>query len=116
MSRLLIAALFIVSGIMHFVKPSTFTRIMPPWLPAHMQLVLLSGALEIAGGIGILIPALRVAAGWGLIVLLVVMFPANVQMLLNAHREHWSTAWQAALVIRLPLQALLIYWIYRATM
>lgn len=112
LSRGLIAAIFIVSGMLHLIRPAMFVSIMPPWLPSPASLVLLSGLCEMAGAVGILLTATRVAAGWGLIALLVAVFPANIQMLLNAHSAHSSAIWQASLVARLPLQVALIYWIY----
>jgi uncharacterized membrane protein len=110
-----IALLFATSGVLHLIKPQPFVRIMPPWLPSALALVLISGVFEIAGAAGILVPVTRVAAGWGLIALLLAVFPANVQMLLNARAAHASALWMAGLVARLPLQVLLILWIYRAT-
>lgn len=112
---MLIAAIFIVGGLLHLVKPAYYVRIMPPWLPAPMALVLISGVFEILGGVGVLVPATRVAAGWGLIALLIAIFPANVQMLLNARVAHASSLWMMGLIARLPLQAALIYWVFRAT-
>jgi uncharacterized membrane protein len=109
----LLAAFFIIGGVMHFVLPATYAGVMPPWLPWHAALVALSGVAEVAGGIGVLVPPLRRAAGWGLIVLSVAVLPANVQMLqdgLAAARPGWQIA---LLVIRLPLQAALIWWIWR---
>ena len=111
---MLIAAIFIVGGVLHLVKPAYYVRIMPPWLPAPMALVLISGVFEILGGVGVLVPATRVAAGWGLIALLTAIFPANVQMLLNARVAHASSLWMMGLIARLPLQAALIYWVFRA--
>ena len=111
---MLIAAIFIVGGVLHLVKPAYYVRIMPPWLPAPMALVLISGVFEILGGVGVLVPATRVAAGWGLIALLIAIFPANVQMLLNARAAHASSLWMTGLIARLPLQAALIYWVFRA--
>ena len=111
--RALLAAFFIVGGVMHFVLPATYAGVMPPWLPWHAALVALSGVAEVAGGIGVLVKTLRRAAGWGLIVLSVAVLPANVQMLqdgLAAGRPGWQIA---LLVIRLPLQAALIWWIWR---
>ena len=105
---------FIFAGVLHFVKPESYLKIVPPWLPAPMALVLISGACEVLGGAGVLLPATRALAGWGLIALLVAVFPANVQMLLDAHASHASRAYQSALVGRLPLQALLIWWVWRA--
>lgn len=109
----LLAAFFIVGGVMHFVLPATYAGVMPPWLPYHAALVAISGVAEIAGGVGVLVPPLRRAAGWGLILLSIAVFPANVQMLLDglaAGRPGWQIA---LLVIRLPLQAALIWWIWR---
>jgi uncharacterized membrane protein len=113
-SLVLLAVLFCGAGIMHFVAPSAYARIVPPGLPAPALLVLVSGVAEIAGGVGLLIPATRVAAGWGLIALLVAVFPANVRMLQMAVESHASVLSQAVLVLRLPLQPLLIYWVWRA--
>ena len=114
LSLVLIAAIFIVGGVLHLVKPAEYVRIMPPWLPAPMALVLISGVFEILGGAGVLVPATRVAAGWGLIALLFAVLPANVQMLLNARAAHASTLWMIGLIARLPLQLALIYWVFRA--
>jgi uncharacterized membrane protein len=111
----LIALMFATSGVLHLVKPQPFVSIMPPWLPGALALVLISGVFELAGAAGILLPYTRVAAGWGLIALLLAVFPANVQMLINARAAHASALWMAGLVARLPLQALLIIWVYRAT-
>ena len=61
-----------------------FVRAMPPYLPWHLGLVYLSGVFEVAGGIGLLVPRVRVAAAWGLIALYVAVFPANVHMALHA--------------------------------
>jgi uncharacterized membrane protein len=112
LSLILIAALFMGSGILHLVKPALYVSIMPPWLPSPLMLVLISGVFEIIGAAGVLIPFTREAAGWGLIALLVAVFPANIQMLLA--NTNSSRLWHAALVARLPLQAVLIYWVYRS--
>ena len=114
LSVMLMAAFFIVAGAMHFIVPHNYMRIMPSWLPAPMALVLVSGLCEMAGGAGVLLPATRVAAGWGLIALLLAVFPANIQMLMNAHAANASAAWQGALVARLPLQVAMIYWVYHS--
>lgn len=115
LSIVLIAAIFVGGGVLHLVKPDAYVRIMPPWLPAPMALVLISGVFEILGGMGVLLPATRVAAGWGLIALLIAVTPANVQMLLNARAAHASALWMTGLIARLPLQPALIYWVFRAT-
>lgn len=113
-SLLILASIFLAAGALHFSIPESYVRIMPAWLPAHRPLVLLSGTFEILGGIGILVPALRVTAGWGLIALLVAVFPANIQMLQSAIAHGQSLPWRLALLARLPLQPLLIYWVYHS--
>lgn len=88
---------------------------MPAFLPHPLALVYLSGACEIAGGASVLVPRARRLAGLGLVALLIAVFPANVQMLVNAMHADTSGLVLAALWLRLPLQALLILWVYRST-
>lgn len=90
-----------------------FVAIMPPYLPYHLALVYLSGALEIAGAAGVLVPATRRLAGAGLILLTIAVFPANVHMALNP--EQFDAFAQWLLLARLPLQALIIWWIWFST-
>ena len=111
--RILFGLLFIAAGITHFVRPEFFLRIMPPYLPWHMALVLISGAAEILLGIAVMIPRLKRWAAWGLIALLIAVFPANLHMAMNP--ELFADISPAALYIRLPIQALLILWAYMYT-
>ena len=106
-----LALLFVGAGALHFIRPEIFERIVPPALPAPRLLVLLSGAAEVAGGLGLLLPATRRLAGWGLLVLLVAVFPANVYMVGLAGQLH-IPAW--VLWARLPLQPLLLWAVWRA--
>ncbi len=114
-----IAALFAVAGVSHFVAPDLFIHIVPPWLPDWLgtprTLVHVSGMAELAGAAGVLIPATRRAAGWGLLALLVAVYPANVQMLIDARATGASSWYVVALWIRLPLQPLLGWWVWRRT-
>jgi len=105
-------AVFGVAGLLHFVVPNVYERMMPPWLPAHRALVLASGAAELAGAVGLLFPTWRVAAGWWLLLLLVAVFPANVHMLQEALARPTSGMARALLWARLPLQALLMWWVW----
>ncbi len=114
-SRILLAIFFTVAGILHFVFPDKYSAIMPPWMGWHRELVFISGVFEIAGGLGILLPVTLRAAGIGLILLSSAVLPANVQMLLDAHAAGKAWWWQAILLLRLPLQALLIVWIWKAS-
>jgi len=109
----LLASLFIGAGILHFIKPETYLRIMPPALPAPRLLVLLSGVAEVAGGLGLLLPATRRWAAWGLLALLLAVFPANVYML-QIHDQLHLPAWLAW--ARLPLQPLLLWIIWRVAL
>ena len=113
-SLVAIAAVFIGAGTLHLLRPGSFVGMVPPWLPMPLLLVVVSGVCELLGGVGVLIPATRVAAGWGLIALLVAVLPANVQMLLDARLAGASRLWQGALALRLPVQFLLIWWVHRS--
>lgn len=107
------ALLFLVAGVLHFVMPVFFDRIVPPWVPDARLATTVSGVLEIVGAIGLLIPATRTAAGWGLLALLVAVFPANLYMLDQARSADASIAYLAALWLRLPVQPLLMWWVWR---
>ncbi|WP_411278630.1 hypothetical protein [Gemmatimonas sp.] len=107
------AALFFIAGGLHFVMPGFFDRIMPPWIPNARLATYVSGAFEIAGAIGLLIPATRVAAAWGLIALLAAVLPANIHMLNEARAANASAGYIAGLWVRLPLQPLLMWWVWR---
>lgn len=107
--------LFVVAGILHFVIPQFYTAIMPAWLPSPLLLVYLSGVFEILGGIGLVVPATRGVAAIGLILLLAAVLPANVEMLRLAQVRGASTLFQAACWVRLPLQPLLMYWVWRVS-
>jgi len=106
----LFASIFLVSGFLHFFYPAPYVRIMPPMLPWPLMLVRISGAAEILGGAGLFLRKFRRAAAYGLTLLLVAVFPANVYMAV-AHVPFpglMGKAWvQWA---RLPLQLPLIAW------
>jgi uncharacterized membrane protein len=108
--RVVLAVFMVAAGIKHFTDAHTFVVMVPSWLPQPLWLVWISGVAELAGGVGILVPAVRRAAGFGLIALYVAVFPANVNMALHdipfggEHMPSW------ALWTRLPLQAVLIAW------
>ena len=107
-ARLVLALFFLTAGLMHFLRPDGFLRIVPPYLPNPLLLVQLSGAAEIAGALGLLVPATRRLAAWGLIALLIAVFPANVYMLESHGAGMAVPEW--ALWLRLPLQLVLIGW------
>ena len=105
---IVMAVLYIVAGSLHFVVPRLYMGIMPDYLPAHRALVLISGAAEIAGGIGLLFPQTRVAAAWGLVLLLIAVMPANLWMAQHPERYRSFPLW--AIWLRIPLQLPLIWW------
>jgi uncharacterized membrane protein len=109
-AKWLLALLFIAAGVYHFVNPGFYVRIVPPYLPWHYELVLISGAFEIIGGAAMLVSRLTVRAAWGLIALLVAVFPANVHMAM--HPELFPEAPPAVWWARLPLQGVFIAWVY----
>ncbi|MGN6504466.1 MAG: DoxX family protein [Tepidisphaeraceae bacterium] len=113
LSRIALAVLFVIAGALHFVLAEKYRQIVPPQFPAPGALVAISGIAEIVGGAGVLVPSLRRAAGWGLIALLLCVFPANVYMAIHPERFHLP-AWM--LWGRLPVQGLLIVWVWSATL
>jgi len=111
---LLLVAVFLLAGISHFVVPDAFERIVPAWVPVPRLMVYVSGLAELAGAIGLLVPSLRAYAGFGLIALLIAVFPANIHMLQLARESNASAAYQLILWMRLPLQPLLIWLVWQA--
>ena len=115
-SRALLALLFLAAGVLHFLYPARYAEIIPPFLPYPMALVYISGAGEFLGGCGVLIERVRRWAGIGLIALLIAVFPANIYMLAKEWHTHGWTSFTLILILRLPLQFLLIWWVSRATL
>ncbi|MBB5345644.1 DoxX family protein [Tunturibacter empetritectus] len=113
--RIFLATIFLISGSLHFLAPGVYLRIMPPYLPAHKLLVYLSGAAELLGAIGLLIPSTRQAAAWGLIVLLIAVLPANIYMATSHLRLPGIMGQSWAQWLRVPLQIPLIYWAWLYT-
>ena len=109
-SIILLAAFFALAGMNHFLNPQAYLAMIPPYLPLPGALNLISGAAEIVGGIAVLIPRLRRAAAWGLIALLVAVFPANLHVALHGWDSVTIPAW--VLWARLPMQFVLIAWVY----
>ena len=101
------SALYILAGLNHFRKLSGYVSIIPHWLPWPLQLVYISGVTEIMLGILLLFRSSRRLAAWGIIVLLIAIFPANIQMASDYLRTHDPAAWVT--ILRLPIQFLLIW-------
>jgi uncharacterized membrane protein len=106
---------FVLAGVMHFVRPRWYMRIMPLWLPRHREVVYASGLAEIVGGLATMHPATRqIGSAWSIATLLAV-FPANVNMALNAEDfEQGVPGGEPTLWARLPVQGLFVVWAYAA--
>lgn len=107
-------AIFMVGiGVLHFVRPKPFVRIIPKFLPAPLGLVYISGFFEIVGGVGLLIPETRALAAWGLIALYFAVFPANIYMVThNISLDPKKPIPRWVLWLRLPFQLVFIAWAY----
>jgi uncharacterized membrane protein len=105
--------LYFLAGLNHFIHPEFYRKIMPPWIPYPHEMVLISGAFEIFFALLLLPAATRPFAAWGIIVLLIAVFPANIQMSINYYRENNPYFWLT--LLRLLLQPVLIWWAYRFT-
>ena len=116
--RVIMGCVYLGAGVLHFVATDTYMRLIPSYLPSHRALVLVSGAAEFLGGLGLVVPQSREvqpgrAAAWGLVALLIAVFPANVTMIAEHARFPTVPLWAAWL--RLPLQLPLIWWAWRYT-
>ena len=108
-SKCLLTLLMVGAGVMHFIRTDFFLKIVPPYLPLHLEIVYLSGVCEIALGIMLLIPRFSRFAAWGIIALLIAVFPANIY--LYQHQEI-VPATPTVHFLRLLLQGVLILWAY----
>jgi uncharacterized membrane protein len=112
--RVLLAAVLLGAGVMHFVDPWFFVQIMPPYLPWHWELVYVSGVIELLLGVALLVPATRRPAAYGAIALFIAVFPANLHMAM-AHVQFdppptMGQPTPTAAWLRLPMQLVLIAW------
>jgi uncharacterized membrane protein len=109
------AVFYIVAGSLHFIKPAPYLRIMPPYIPWHAAMVRISGGFEILGGLGLLVPSIRRAAAWGLVALLIAVFPANLYMAMHPIEADASGIAPLLIWARLPLQPVFIWWLLWCT-
>jgi uncharacterized membrane protein len=112
--RKLAGPFFVFAGIMHFVIPRTYHRIIPPYVPAPRAMVYASGAAEIAGGAGLMTRRGRRLGGWWLLATLAAVFPANLHMALNPDEFPEIPGGAPVLWARLPLQGLFVAWVVAA--
>src|SRR5580658_1955313 len=113
---LVLAAIFYVfAGSLPFIRPEFYLKIMPPYIPWHLAMVYVSGFFEILGGLGLLVPRMRRAAAWGLIALLIAVFPANLYMATNPIEAGAVSIAPVLRWGRLPLQLVLVWWLLWCT-
>ena len=108
--KVIFALIFITAGILHFAASENFLRIVPPVLPFPLFIVYLSGVCEFVLGVALLIPKYSRLAAWGLIALLIAVFPANIYMAMNTHL--FPDINPLLIYLRLPLQLVLIAWAF----
>jgi uncharacterized membrane protein len=109
------AIFYVFAGTLHFVRPEMYIKIVPPYIPRHATMVWISGLFEVLGGLGLLIPQTRRAAAWGLVVLLIAVFPANLYMARNPIEAGAGSIAPMLRWGRLPVQVLLIWWLLWCT-
>lgn len=109
-ARLFVSTWFLIGGIAHFAMPEPFLRIMPPYIPFHLACVYISGAFELLGAIGLWIKPVRQLAGYGLMLLTVIVTLANVYM--YQHPDLFASIPEWLLLVRFPIQVLLIWLIW----
>jgi len=115
-SARVLAGVFTFAGAMHFVRPGAYEAIMPPYVPAHKEMVVISGIAEIVGGVSALFPRLHPFTRWWLIALLIAVFPANLHMAVNPDDiKGLPDIPQWALWLRLPFQLAFAALVIRAT-
>ena len=98
-----LAALFVVSGVVHLVRPETFEPLMPGFVPAHREVIYASGVAELACAAGLLHPGTRWLAGWASLAVLLTVYPANFKMAGDALQTD-NRRFKAVALARLPLQ------------
>jgi uncharacterized membrane protein len=111
----LAAVLYVAAGVLHFTRTAFYVKIVPPYFPYHVAVVLVSGVLEILGGLGLLLPQTRRIAAWGLVALLIAVFPANLYMATNPIEAGAASVAPIVRWARLPVQFLLIWWLLWCT-
>jgi uncharacterized membrane protein len=107
----LAAVLYVCAGSLHFIRPDAYSRIVPPYIPRHLLMVRVSGLFEVLGGLGLLASRTRGAAAWGLVALLIAIFPANVYMATNPIQAGAASIAPVVRWGRLPVQLLLMWWL-----
>jgi uncharacterized membrane protein len=107
----LMALVYVLAGMNHFRAPQFYMPMMPPWIPAHQAMIIISGLAEIILGLLLFYPPMRALAAWGVIALLVAVFPVHIYMY-QARETVFSHLPNLLILARIPLQFILMYWAY----
>lgn len=109
----ILGVLFVIAGINHFRKPKLYEKIIPPYIPAHSSMVMLSGIVEMILGFMLMNKNTQTEAGWGIIILLIAFTPVHIYMLQNKEAALKLPTW--LLILRIPIQFGLMYWAFLYT-
>ncbi|MGV6829908.1 MAG: DoxX family protein [Flavobacteriales bacterium] len=109
----LLAILFLLAGFNHFRKPKLYQRVMPNYIPYKSSMVLLTGILEMIFGFMLITNESQHIGAWGIIILLILFIPVHLFMLQNEQASLKLPKW--VLVLRLPLQLVIMYWAFLYT-
>lgn len=107
----IMSAIYLIAGLFHYIFPAPYLKIMPKWVPYPKTANYIAGFFEILFAVGLLFPATRSLSAWGIILLLIAVFPANVEH----YKKTKGTKYELFTLLRLPLQLLLLYWAYLYT-
>jgi uncharacterized membrane protein len=113
--RSLLGGVMLLSGVLHFAKPEPYVMMMPSYLPAHLALVYISGVAELVLGAAVFVPKLRALAGWGIIALLVAIWPANIWMATEGIQPPGMEMSPTGAWIRVALQPVFMLWAWAVT-
>lgn len=111
--RLSLSLLFLVTGATHFVQTDDLAQMLPAFIPLRIELVYLTGVLEILGAVGLLIPRLAHLTAAALVLFLLAVLPANIYAAFASVEVGGHAAGPIYLLARVPFQLFLIWWAYR---
>jgi len=110
-----LAILFLFAGANHFIKPEFYKQLMPNYLPLHYEIIFISGVFEMLLGFGLFFEKTRKMSAWGIVALLIAVYPANIYMWMNNIQIDGKATPALFHYIRLPMQFVLVYWAYSFT-
>ena len=110
--RISLSLVFLFTGLGHFIQPESMAQMLPPWVPLRVMIIYITGVLELAAAVGLLVPGLWRITGICLMMFLILVLPANVYAAINRVEMGGHSVGPVYLLIRVPLQLILIGWTY----